>query len=124
MTRREEACRERPDLIGREIERDVSGEGIGGAALRFEFASDNRADRRNLGGEGDVELTARLDIILAAEVNLFMADEGADVRHLVHHVEQAREERVRDVDAVGRFTDVEVFPGRNVLFEIEGIDMA
>ena len=53
-----------------------------------------------------------------------MADEGADVRHLVHHVEQAREERVRDVDAVGRFTDVEVFPGRNVLFEIEGIDMA
>ncbi len=66
MARRQEAGGKSPDLIRGQVEGDVGGEGVVRTPLRLEFAGDDRADRRDLRGEGDVELAAGLDVATEA----------------------------------------------------------
>src|SRR5205823_8526792 len=115
---------ERAHLVGFEVEGDVRREGVGAAPELLQLGGYYGADRGDFTGERDVQLPPGLHVILAAQVDFLVADERPLNGDAVHHLFHAREQVHGEIDAGVDLSDLEVFWSGNVVFEVEGVQMA
>lgn len=69
-------------------------------------------------------MASGLLVVLAAEVNLFVAQHGSRHGELVHVLFELGEQEVREIEIVAQLADVQIFRRAFVLLEVERLNVA